>query len=97
MRGQIEHLIEMSATPGTCIQVIPFSSGATASDLPFVVLSFPHPADPAVVCIRYPTGLLWIEDSAEVELYWTIFSQMQAVALSPGDSAVLMNSALSEI
>jgi transcriptional regulator with XRE-family HTH domain len=94
MRGQIEHLIEMSAAPITCIQVIPFSSGTIPVDLPFVVLSFPDPADPDVVCVRYPTGMLWIEDTAEVEVYRALFGQLQASALSPEESVALMTAVL---
>jgi Domain of unknown function (DUF5753) len=94
MRAQLEYLIEMSAEPRTCIQFIPFSSGTIPVDPPFILLSFPDPADPDVVCIRYPTGVLWIEDTAEVELYRVLFGQLQARALSPADSLGLMVSVL---
>ena len=98
MRQQIEHLIELSATPGVFLQFIPFSVGAhVAMDLPFVIMGFPDPADPEVVCMGYPTGVLWIEDMAEVHKYNMFFHHLQASALSLDESAALMISALKEI
>ena len=98
MREQIEHLIEMSATPGVFLQFIPFSGGAhVAMDLPFVIMGFPDPADPEVVCMGYPTGVLWIENMAEVHKYNMFFHHLQASALSLDESATLMSSALKEM
>jgi len=98
MRAQIEHLIELSATPSMFLQFIPFSSGAhVAMDLPFVIMGFPDPADPDVVCMGYPTGVLWIEDIAEVHRYNMFFHHLQASALSLDDSAALMVSVLKEM
>jgi transcriptional regulator with XRE-family HTH domain len=97
MRAQIEHLIGLASTNTTFLQFIPFSSGAYVSmDLPFVILGFPDPADPEVVCIGYQTGVLWIEDLAEVDRYGVSFHHLQAAALSLDDSAALMTSVLKE-
>src|SRR5215472_1508331 len=94
MREQVEHLIELSATPGMFLQFIPFSGGAhVAMDLPFVIMGFPDPADPDVVCMGYPTGVLWIEDMAEVHRYNVFFHHLQAAALSLDESTALMVSA----
>ncbi len=98
MRQQIEHLIELTTTPDMFLQVMPFSSGAhVAMDLPFVIMGFPDPADPEVVCIGHQTGVLWIEDLAEVHQYNMFFHHMQASALSLDDSAAFMISVLKEI
>lgn len=95
MRGQIEHLIALSTTRTTFLQVIPFSRGAyIAMDLPFVILSFPDPADPDVVCTGYHTGVLWIEEPAEVGKFSTTFGHLQAAALSLTDSAAVLTSVL---
>ena len=62
MRAQIEHLIGLSTQPDIFIQVMPYSSGLhIAMDVSFTIMAFPDPGDPDVVCIGYPTGLLWIE------------------------------------
>jgi transcriptional regulator with XRE-family HTH domain len=98
MRAQIEHLIELCSAPSTFVQVIPFDSGGYVSlDLPFAILSFPHRADPDVAAIGYATGVLWIEDAAEVDQYNRLFSHLQAAALSLADSATLLKSALSDL
>jgi Domain of unknown function (DUF5753) len=96
-RQQIEHLIELSAMPTVFLQFIPFGSGEyVALDLGFVILGFPHPADPDVVGAGYATGVVWIEDTAEVHRYNMIFDHLQAAALSISDSVALMFSALKE-
>jgi transcriptional regulator with XRE-family HTH domain len=98
MREQIEHLIEMSSLPTMFVQFIPFSRGAyTSMDLPFVILGFPDPADPDIACIGYQTGMLWIEDIAEVDRYDLFFDHLQAAALSPDDSAALMTSVCNDL
>jgi Domain of unknown function (DUF5753) len=98
MRRQIEHLIGLSSARTTFLQFIPYTGGSyLAMDQPFVMLAFPHPADPAVVGVGYPTGMLWIEDPAEVDRYNRIFCHLQAAALSPEDSATLMTVALKEL
>jgi transcriptional regulator with XRE-family HTH domain len=95
MRRQIERLIEVSSMKTTVLQFIPFSSGAHVSlDLPFVILGFPDPADLDVAAIGYPTGMVWLEDAAEVHSYNTFFRHLQAAALSPRDSGALMTSVL---
>jgi len=98
MREQIEHLIELSSMKGMILQFIPFTGGAhVALDLPFVLLSFPDPADRDVVAVGYATGMLWLEDAAEVHSYASSFGLLQAVALSPADSRALMASVLKDM
>ncbi|MGB6454371.1 MAG: helix-turn-helix transcriptional regulator [Streptosporangiaceae bacterium] len=93
LRGQLEHLIELSARPQIRIQVMPYTSSLQiAMDASFTIMGFPDPADPDVVCIGYPTGLLWIEDTTEVDRYNDLFRQLQAAALSDADSAAFMTS-----
>jgi transcriptional regulator with XRE-family HTH domain len=98
MREQIEGLISLSSLPTVSLQFIPFSSGAyIAMDLPFVILSFPDPADPDIACIGYQTGLVWIENIAEVDRYELFFHHLQAAALSLDDSSALMVSVLNDL
>lgn len=98
MREQLEHLCEASLSPNLFLQVIPFSGGAyVALDLPFVILGFPDPVDPDVVCMGYATGCLWIEDMSEVDRYNLFFHHLQASALSFDDSVALMTSVLKEL
>jgi transcriptional regulator with XRE-family HTH domain len=98
MRKQIEHLMELSSQNTTFVQFIPFSSGAyPALDLPFVILGFPDQADPDVAAVGYATGVLWIEEMADVHRYNVLFHYLQAAALSLADSSALMTSALKDL
>jgi transcriptional regulator with XRE-family HTH domain len=98
MREQIGRLIELSSTPTIFLQFVPFNGGAhVGMDLPFNVLSFPDPADPDVAAIGYSTGVLWIEDLAEVDRYNAQFRHLQAVALPFEESAALMASVLKDL
>jgi hypothetical protein len=95
MRAQIEHLLDLRSMPNVLLQIIPFRTGAyLPMDLPFIIMCFPDQLDPDIVCMRYPTGTLWIEDTAEVERYNGIFRHLEAAALSQYDSVNLMTSVL---
>ena len=98
MRGQIEHLIELSSRPEVCLQVMPFIGGLhMLLDASFTIMAFPDPADPDIPIVFYPTGMLWIEDTAEVGQYNSLFRYLQATSLSPSDSVALMTSVLKEL
>ena len=98
MRGQIEHLIELSSRPEVCLQVMPFIGGLHMPlDASFTIMAFPDPADPDIPIDFYPTGMLWIEDTAEVGQYNSLFRYLQATSLSPSDSVALMTSVLKEL
>lgn len=97
-RGQIEHLLELSDVDYIFLQVMPFSSpGRMAMDASFTIMEFPDQVDPDVVCIGYPTGLLWVEDLAEVNQYNALFRRLQAGALSFEDSAAFLTSVLKDL
>src|SRR5215469_3842876 len=98
MRMQIEHLIKLNTRPDVLIQVMPYGAGMhVALDASFTIMGFPDQGDADVVCIGYPTGVLWIEDPTEVDQYNSVFRHMQAAALSPEDSVALMLSVLKEL
>jgi transcriptional regulator with XRE-family HTH domain len=98
MRAQLGQLIRLTAESGVLLQIIPFTGGAYIPiDMPFAILAFPDRADPDVVCLRYATGTLWIEDMLEVDRYNVLFCRLQAAALSPVDSAALMTSVLNDL
>ena len=98
MRAQLEHLRDLRSAPNFFLQVVPFGGEAQACmDSPFTILGFPDRADPNVVCLRYPTGVLWVEDLAEVDRYHLFFHHLQAAALSFDDSVSLMTSVLKDL
>jgi transcriptional regulator with XRE-family HTH domain len=98
MRAQLEHLRDLTAGPRIFLQIVPFGGATQACmDSPFTILGFPDQADPNVVCLRYPTGVLWVEDLAEVDRYRVFFHHLQAAALSFDDSLSLMTSVLKDL
>jgi len=98
MRRQIEHLIELSSRPEVCLQVMPFiGSLHIMLEASFTIMAFPDPADPDIPFVFYPTGMLWIDDTAEVGQYNRLFRHLQAASLSPCDSVSLMASVLKEL
>jgi transcriptional regulator with XRE-family HTH domain len=97
-RGQLAHLLGLASRPATTIQVLTYNSGLhITQDTSFTSLSFPDPADPDIVCVAYPTGLLWVEEGTEVSHYNTLFGRLQAAALSPEDSAAFITTLLEQL
>lgn len=87
MRAQVEHLLALSEQPHILLQVLPFRAGAyLPMDLPFIILGFPDAIDPDIIAVRYPTGVLWIEDTAEVDQYNGFFRYLQAASLPFGQT-----------
>jgi transcriptional regulator with XRE-family HTH domain len=97
MRAQLEHLLRLSVESETFVQIIPFTARAQiAVELPFAILAFSDRADPDVVCIRYPTGTMWIEDASEVRAYSVLFRHLQAAAPPFRESQAIITSVLSQ-
>jgi len=53
---------------------------------PFVILDFPETVDPTVVYLETATDGLYLEDSAEIARYRTLFSHLCLTALRPGET-----------
>jgi transcriptional regulator with XRE-family HTH domain len=91
MHAQLRHLVEAVTEPHVTLQVIPFSKGAHAG-MPgaFVLMDFKDPLDTDLIYIDSMAGDLFLESSADVSRYTTIFDNLRAVALSPDDSTTLV-------
>ncbi|TQE15519.1 XRE family transcriptional regulator [Streptomyces ipomoeae] len=87
MRRQLEHLETMAGHPSVEVQVIPNEAGAhiglTGS---FVLLAFPSPWFPDVVCLEQRTGTVFLEHPDDAAEYAHIFESLRSTALSPKDS-----------
>ena len=80
MRGQLEHLIEVSARPDMVVQVVPESVGAYPGMLgAFMILDFPD--DPPLVYLETPTGALYLEQASELNEYGKLYEEVKASAL----------------
>ncbi|MFI0366274.1 helix-turn-helix domain-containing protein [Actinomadura sp. 1N219] len=91
MRDQYRHIIELAALPNVMFQVMPVAAGAHPGAIgTFTIMGFPERFTPDVVYVENMTSALYIEDDAEVHTYSLAFEQMQAMALSPEDSLVML-------
>lgn len=88
MRAQLEHIIKMSEHPHIAIQVLPNTVGAhPAMAGSFVILDFGSELEPSLVYMETATDGLYLEQATELHRYTVIYSHVQALALSPEDSA----------
>ncbi|WP_327236200.1 helix-turn-helix transcriptional regulator [Streptomyces sp. NBC_01317] len=88
MADQLRHLATQATTPHVTVQVLPFTAGAPASSLPFILLTLP---DAAPVMYSEARGLGHVTDSvAAVESAQATYDRLRAAALSPDDSLALI-------
>jgi transcriptional regulator with XRE-family HTH domain len=90
MRDQLRMVIEKTRLPNVSLQVVPFSAGAhPALDSTFTILEFTR----SVSDIVYSEGLagfLFMERPEDVARYQGVFQHLCEIALTPGESAELM-------
>lgn len=92
MTGQLEHLLEMGASPGMTLQVLPFDTGAHAGlGGPFTILEFPERTDSQVAYVESVAGFIYLEKDREVRARSDAFDRLRAAALSPAASAELIS------
>jgi transcriptional regulator with XRE-family HTH domain len=97
MRGQLEHLLELSTLPNVTIQVIPFESGAhAAAGGPFTILRFPGPDLPDVVYLEQLSSALYLDQPDEVTGYLTVMSQLAVQAAPATASKDIIHALLSD-
>jgi transcriptional regulator with XRE-family HTH domain len=91
MREQLRHLLDVIELPHVSVQVMPFAAGAyPAQNCPFRLLSFPDPEDPAVACVEYPGGAVYVEDTEDVERFILVFDGLKQQTLGSRESAELI-------
>ena len=93
MRTQLARLIEATTLPTITFQLIPLKVGAhPALDSTFVILEFDNAVVNDVVYVEGVVGNLYLENAADLERYRKMWSRLEAIALSPEDSASLISS-----
>lgn len=98
MAEQLRALVDAASSPNIVVQVIPFRAGAHAG-MPgsFVIMDFPDPQDPEIVYVDSMAGDLFLEAEADIRRYTAVFEHLRAAALSPSDSAKLIESQIAAI
>jgi hypothetical protein len=97
MRDQLSRLIEAQELPNVTLQILPFTVGAHAAmDGAFAILDFSDSADADVVYAENATGGLFLEKEEELRKYYSIFDALVSAALSPEESARMLELSLEE-
>ncbi|MEV5507602.1 helix-turn-helix domain-containing protein [Streptomyces orinoci] len=97
MRGQLQHLIDLSEQPNVTLQVMPFEHGGHSGESgAFTVLRFPESDLPDVVYVEQLTGALYLDKAEEVAQYERAMERLRTDSLSPRDTRELINSLLQQ-
>jgi len=97
MRGQVEHLLEMSLMPNVTIQVLPFSMGShAAAGGPFTIVRFAEPDLPDVVYLEQLNSAIYLEKRSDVEQYLAVIERVSVQAETPVRSRALLRNLLEQ-
>ena len=97
MRGQIEHLLEMTERPNIRLQVLPFSRGGhAAAGGPFTFLRFSEPALPDVVYIEQLTSALYLDKREDTDAYMEVMDRVSVQANTVAASKQFLRDLLDE-
>lgn len=97
MRGQLEHLIEMSKLPNVTIQVMPFKFGGHAAEGgAFTILRFPEPDLPDVVYVETLTGALYLDKRDDVDVYMQAMERLAVDSATPERTIEMIGEILRE-
>ncbi len=95
MRGQLQHLIEMSERPNVRLQVMPFSFGGHAGESgAFTLLTFPEPDLSDVVYVEQLTSALYLDKREDVAQYDKALTELQHDSPGPDESRDLLRGLL---
>ncbi|MPZ64625.1 MAG: helix-turn-helix domain-containing protein [Pseudonocardiaceae bacterium] len=95
MQQQLRRLLEDGERDNIDIRVMPFHNGAhPAVAGSFVLLDFPETPVHDVVYIESHLGNVYLEKDADVDAYTKLFRSLSGSALTPADSAALIESLL---
>jgi transcriptional regulator with XRE-family HTH domain len=93
IRAQLRHLVQLAARPNIDLQVLPMARGAHAGlDGTFTVLDFPLEllGDPGTVYVQTRLKGVYYEEPAEINEYRQTLTRLQAEALTPAESLLMI-------
>lgn len=92
MRGQLDHLLQMSELPTVTVQVLPFRFGGhAAAGGPFTLLRFADPAQPDVAYLEQLTTAVYLADAVDVAGYAEVMDRVAMQAETPARSAEMLH------
>ncbi|MFE5189250.1 helix-turn-helix domain-containing protein [Streptomyces sp. NPDC056628] len=91
MRGQLQHLIEVSERPNVRLQIMPFGFGGHSGESgAFTILSFPESDLSDVVYLEQLTSALYLDKREDVAQYELALKELQQDSLGPDESRDLL-------
>jgi hypothetical protein len=90
MRDQLRRVLEDAELPTVTVQVLPFEAGIAMATDAFTMLGFPAAEDLDLVYRDGLTDALYLEGEHHVRQYTKAFDILRATALSPRNSARLI-------
>ncbi|MBZ4015174.1 helix-turn-helix domain-containing protein [Streptomyces purpurogeneiscleroticus] len=95
MRGQLQHLIDISERPNVRLQVVPFNFGGHAGESgAFTMLRFPESDLSDIVYLEQLTSALYLDKAEEVGQYERVMSSLQEESLDPSGTRDLLRGLL---
>jgi transcriptional regulator with XRE-family HTH domain len=95
MRGQLQHLIDISERPNVRLQIMPFSFGGHSGESgAFTVLSFPESDLSDVVYLEQLTSALYLDKPEDVAQYEGALKELQSDSPGPDESRDLLRGLL---
>jgi transcriptional regulator with XRE-family HTH domain len=98
MRGQLQHLLELTDLPNVTLQIVPFIVGPhAAAGGPFTILRFPEPDLPDVVYLEQLNSALYLDQRDDVTDYMAVMDRLCIQAATGADSKDLLSAFLKQI
>lgn len=95
MRGQLQHLIEISQRPNVRLQIMPFGFGGHSGESgAFTILSFPESDLSDVVYLEQLTSALYLDKHEDVAQYEKALKELQQDSPGPDESRDLLRGLL---
>ncbi|MCH5675065.1 helix-turn-helix domain-containing protein [Streptomyces gilvus] len=95
MRGQLQHLIDVSEQPNVRLQIMPFSFGGHAGESgAFTILSFTESDLTDVVYLEQLTSALYLDKAEDVAQYEKALKELQRDSPGPDESRDLLRGLL---
>ncbi|MEV4106218.1 helix-turn-helix transcriptional regulator [Nonomuraea sp. NPDC049695] len=96
MRGQIAHLLDLTAERNVTVQIMPFDRGGhAAAGGPFSILRFPEPELPDVVYMEQLTSALYLDKPADSDHYMEVMDRLSIQAEEPKETRRFLEGLLS--
>ncbi|GAA2072687.1 helix-turn-helix domain-containing protein [Actinomadura alba] len=98
MRGQLRHLVDVTALPNVTLQVLPFDHGGhAAAGGAFSILRFGEPDLPDVVYLEQLTSALYLDKREELDRYLAVMERLCIEAEPVAATTGILKRILSEL